>query len=77
MEVQSLQAVPDLQIPEKRTPPSVPAVPPDTVTNAEKPQEPPSEIIPEQGTEPVQGAEHNRPVNRPAVTRPRRERCQR
>ena len=47
------------------------------LANAEKPQEPPSvEIIPEQGTEPVQGAGHNRPVNRPAVTRPRRERRQ-
>ena len=80
VEVQTPQAVPDLQIPEKRTPPSVPPVPPappDTVANAEKPQEPPSvEIIPEQETEPVQGAQYNRPVNRPAVTRPRREKRQ-
>ena len=56
VEVQTPQAVPDLQIPEKGTPPSVPPVPPappDTVANAEKPQEPPSvEIIPEQETEP-------------------------
>ena len=77
VEVQTPQAVPDLQIPEKGTPPSVPPIPPDTVGNVEKPQEPTSEeIIPEQGTEPVQGAEHNRPVHRPAVTRPRRERHQ-
>ena len=75
MEVQTPQAVPDLQIPEKGTPPSVPPIPPDTVGNVEKPQEPPSEeIILEQGTESVKGAEHNRPVNRSAVTRPRRER---
>ena len=80
VEAQIQQAVPDLQIPGKRTPPSVspvPTVPPDTVANAERPQEPPNvEIIPEQGTELVQGAEHNRPVNRLAVTRPRRERRQ-
>ena len=80
VEVQTPQAVPDLQIPEKGTPPSVPPVPPappDTVANAEKPQEPPSvEIIPEQETEPVQGVQYNQPVNRPAVTRPRRERRQ-
>ena len=80
VEVPTPQAVPDLQTPEKGTPPSVPPVPPappDTVANAEKPQEPTSvEIIPEQETEPVQGAQYNRPVNRPAVTRPRRERRQ-
>ena len=80
VEVQTPQVVPDLQTPEKGTPPSVPPVPPappDTVANAEKPQEPTSvEIIPEQETEPVQGAQYNRPVNRPAVTRPRRERRQ-
>ena len=46
------------------------------MANAEKPQEPPSvEIIPEQETEPGQGAQYNRPVNRPAVTRPRREKA--
>lgn len=76
-EVQTPQAVPDLEIPEKGTPPSVPPVPPDTTANAEKPKEPPgAEIIPEQETEPEQGAEHNQPVDRPAVTRPRRERRQ-
>ena len=80
VEVPTPQAVPDLQTPEKGTPPNVPPVPPappDTVANAEKPQEPTSvETIPEQETEPVQGAQYNRPVNRPAVTRPRRERRQ-
>ena len=76
-EVQTPKAVPDLQIPEKGTPPSVPPVPSDIVTNAEKPQEPPSaEIIPEQEPEPEQGTEHNQPVNRPEVTRPIRERRQ-
>ena len=35
-----------------------------------------AEIIPEQDTEPKEGAEHNQPVDRPAVTRPRHERCQ-
>ena len=39
--------------------------------------EPPSaENMPEQETEPEQGAEHNQPVDRPAVTRPREERRQ-
>ena len=39
--------------------------------------EPPgAEIMPEQETEPEQGAEHNQPMDRPAVTRPRRERRQ-
>ena len=83
VEVQTPQAVPDLQTPEKGTPHSVPPAPPappappDTVANAEKPQEPPSvEIIPEQETELVQGAQYNRPENRAAVTRPRRERRQ-
>ena len=70
-EVQTPQAVPDIEIPEKETPPSAPPDPPDTTANAEKPMEPPgAEIIPEQG------AEHNQPVDRPAVTRPRRERRQ-
>ena len=80
VEVQIPQAVPDLQIPEKGTLPSVPPLPPvrpDTVTNPEKPQEPPSvDIMPEQEREPVQGAHYKRLVNRPAVTRPRRERRQ-
>ena len=71
------QAVPDIEIPEKKTPPSAPPDLPDTTANAEKPMEPPgAEIIPEQETEPEQGAEHNQPVDRPAVTRPRRERRQ-
>ena len=70
-EVQTPQAVPDLKIPEKGTPPIVPPVPPDITTNAEKPREPPSAgIIPEQEPEPEQGTEHNQPANRPAVTRP-------
>ena len=73
--VQTPQAVPDLKIPEKETPLSVPPVPPDTMVNAEKPKEPPrAEMIPKQHTEPEQGAEHNQQANRPAVTRPRRER---
>ncbi|PFX12489.1 Uncharacterized protein K02A2.6 [Stylophora pistillata] len=76
-EVQTPQAVPDLKIPEKETPLSVPPVPPDAMANAEKPKEPTSaEMIPEQPNEPEQGVEHNQPANRPAVTRPRRERCQ-
>jgi len=76
-EIQTPQAVPDLEIPEKGTPPSVRPVPPDTTANAEKPKEPPGvEIILEQETEPEQEAEHNQPVDRPAVTRPRRERRQ-
>ena len=59
-EVQTPQAVPDLEIPEKETPPSATPDPPDTTANAEKPVEPPGvEIIPEQETEPEQGAEHN------------------
>ena len=58
-------------------PPSVPPVPPDWRANAEKPKEPPgSEIILKQETEPEQGAEHNQPVDRPAVMRPRQEKCQ-
>ena len=70
-EVQIPQAVPDIEIPEKETRPSAPTDPPDTTANVEKPMEPPSaEIIPEQG------AENNQPVDRPAVTRPRRERRQ-
>lgn len=36
------EAVPDLELPEKKTPPSVLPVPPDTTANAEKPQETPS-----------------------------------
>ena len=63
------QAVPDIEIPEKKTPLSAPLDPPDTMVNAEKPMEPPSaEIMPEQETEPEQGAEHNQPMDRPAVT---------
>ena len=76
-EVQTPQAVPDLEIPEKETPPSAPPDPPDMTANAEKPMEPPgADIIPEQETEPEQEAEHNQPVGRPSVTRPRRERRQ-
>ena len=37
-EVQTPQAVRDLEIPEKKTPPSAPPDPPDTKANAEKPQ---------------------------------------
>ena len=75
-EVQTPQAVPDLEIPEKETPPSAPPDPPETTANAEKPMELPSaEIIPEQETEPEE-AEHNQPVDRPAVTRPRQGRRQ-
>ena len=60
---------------QKETPPSAAPDPPDTMANAEKPMEPPgAEIIPEQETK--QGAEHNQPVDRPAVTRPRREKRQ-
>ena len=45
-EVQTPQAVPDLELPEKGTPPILPPVPPDTKENAEKPKEPPgAEII--------------------------------
>ena len=73
--VQTPQVVPDIEIPEKETPPSAPPDPPDTTANAKKPMEPPdAEIIPEQETKPKQGAEHNQLVDRPAVTRPRRER---
>ena len=75
--VETAQAVPDIEIPEKETPPSAASDPPDTMANAEKPMEPPSAgIIPEQGTEPEQGAEHNQPVDKPVVTRSRRERRQ-
>ena len=43
------QAVPDIEIPEKKNPPSAPPDPPDTTVNAEKPMEPPgAEIMPEQ-----------------------------
>ena len=35
-EIQTPQAVPDLEIPEKGSPPSVPPVPPNTTANAEK-----------------------------------------
>ena len=73
-EVQTPQAVPDLETPEKGTPPSAPPDPPDTKANVEKPMEPLSaEIIPEQETEPEQEGEHNQPADRPAVMRPRRE----
>ena len=76
-EIQTPQAVPDIEIPEKETPPSVPPVPPDTTANAEKPMEPTgAEIVPEQETGPEQGAGHNQPVDRPAVTKPRWERRQ-
>ena len=70
-EIQTPQAVPDLEIPEKGSLPSVPPVPPNTTANAEKLKEPPgAKTIPEQG------AEHNQPVDKPAVMRLRRERCQ-
>ena len=42
------QAVPEIEIPEKKTPPSAPPDPPDTTVNAEKPMEPPGvEFMPE------------------------------
>ena len=70
-EIQTPQAVPDLEIQQRGTPPSVTPVPPNTTGSAEKLKEPRgAEIIPEQG------AEHNQPVDKPAVMRPRRERCQ-
>ena len=76
-EVQTPQTVPDLEIPEKETPPSTLPVPPGTTTSAEKPMEPPgAEIIPEQETESKQRVEHNQQVDRAAVTTPRRERRQ-
>ena len=76
-EVQTSQAVPDIETPGKGTPPSAPLDPPDTKANAEKPMEPPSaEIIPEQETEPEQEAEHNQPADRLAVMRATRERRQ-
>ena len=76
-EGQTPQAVPDFKIRGKGTPLSVQPVPPATTANAEKPKEPPgAEIIPGKETEPEQGAEHNQPLDRPAVTRPRRERRQ-
>ena len=68
-EVQTPQAVPDLEILGKEIPPSA-------APDAEKPMVPGTEIIPEQETEPEQGAEHNQPVDWPAVMRPRREKCQ-
>ena len=67
-------SVPDLKLPEKETPPSVP---PDTAANAETPQKSPSvEMIPEPEPEQKQGAEQDQPVTKPALTRPRRERRQ-
>ena len=66
-EIQTSQAVPDLEIPEKGSPPSVPPVPTNITANADKLKEPPgAKTIPEQG------AEHNQPVNQPAVMRLRR-----
>ena len=48
-EEEKSQAVPDLEIPEKETPPCAPTDLPHTTANAEKPMEPPgAEIIPEQ-----------------------------
>ena len=70
---QTPQAVPDLEIPEKVNPPSVP---PDTTANAEKPPSTEILVIPEQETERKQGTEPDQPVNKPVVTRPRRERRQ-
>ena len=72
-EAQTPQAVPDLEIPEKVNPPSVP---PDTTANAEKPPSTEILVIPEQETERKQGTEPDQPVNKPVVTRPRRERRQ-
>ena len=64
-------SVPDLKLPEKETPPSVP---PDTAANAETPQKSPSvEMIPEPEPEQKHGAEQDQPVTKPALTRPRRE----
>ena len=63
--------------PEKETPPRAPPDLPDTTANAEKPKElPGAEIILERETEPEQQEEHNQPVDRPTVTRPRLERHQ-
>jgi len=76
-ELQTPKALPDIEIPERETPPSAPPDPPDTKANVEKPMEPPgAETIPEQETEPEQGEEYNQTADRPAVTRPRRERRQ-
>ena len=62
----------DLEIPEKGTQISV--APNQTKVTAETLAEPPNaEIPPELEVEPTQGAEHDQPVNQPAVTRPRRE----
>ena len=62
----------DLEIPEKGTQISV--APNQTTVTAETLAEPPNaEIPPELEVEPTQGAEHDQPVNQPAVTRPRRE----
>lgn len=72
-EAQTPQAVPDLEIPEKVNPPSVP---PNTTANAEKPPSTEILVIPEQETERKQGTEPDQPVNKPVVTRPRRERRQ-
>ena len=70
-EIQTPQAIPDLEIPEKGSPPSVPPVPANTTANAEKLRGPPgAKTIPEQG------AEHNQPVGKPAVMRLRREKRQ-
>ena len=62
----------DLEIPEKGTQISV--APNQTTVTAETLAEPPNaEIPPELEVESTQGAEHDQPVNQPAVTRPRRE----
>lgn len=76
-EVKAPQTVPDPKILEKGTLPNIPPDPPDATANAEKPQESPSaEIIPEQETGPDQGTEQDQQENKPAMTRPRRERRQ-
>ena len=63
-EVQTPQVAPDLEIPEKETPPRAPPDLPDTTANAEKPKEPPgAEVILERETEPEQQEEHNQPVD--------------
>ena len=62
----------DLEIPEKGTQICVP--PNQTTVTAETSAEPPNaEIPPELEVELTQGAEHDQPVNQPAVTRPRWE----
>lgn len=74
-EAQTPHSVPDLKIQEKEAPPSVP---PDKTANAETKQSPSVETIPEPEPEPEQkqGAEKDQPVTKPALTRPRWERCQ-